>query len=276
MRHGEGTDRSSQLSQARSGGKERPPQLIQTSLRGIAETARRDKEKRFFSLYSFLNRPNLETAYRGLNRKAAPGVDDVDYKAYGVNLAANLDKLAGDLKAKRYRAKLVRRVYIPKSNGKLRPLGIPAVADKLAQSVATKVLEAIFEPDFYSLSYAYRPGKSARQAVVHIQKEFMEKYTWVVEADIKGFFDSIDHDLMVKMLEKRINDTAFIRLIQKWLKAGVLEDGKDVIHPETGTPQGGIISPILANIMPWTSGSWKSSSRAAKGKPSWSATRTTL
>jgi RNA-directed DNA polymerase len=248
MGRGEGTDRSSQLSQARSGGNERPPQLIQTSLRGIAETARRDKEKRFFSLYSFLNRPNLETAYYGLNRKAAPGVDDVDYKAYGANLAANLDQLAGDLKAKRYRAKLVRRVYIPKSNGKMRPLGIPAVADKLAQSVAAQVLEAIFEPDFHSFSYAYRPGKSARQAVEHIQKELRGKYSWVVEADIKGFFDSMDHGLLVRMLEKRINDAAFIRLIQKWLKAGVLEDGKDVVHPETGTPQGGIISPILANI----------------------------
>jgi len=221
---------------------------VQTSLQGIAKKAIESKKYRFCDLYRMINRISLMDAWLDINRSAASGVDKITTKEYEKNLVENIIDLEKRLKEKRYKAKLVRRVYIPKEKGKFRPLGIPALEDKLVQLAAAKILMTIFEQDFLSCSYGYRPKIGALDAVKDITKSLMTgKFGYIVEADIKGFFDNLNHDWLVKMIELRINDNAFIRLIRKWLRAGIL-DGNKVIHPTTGTPQGGIISPVLSNI----------------------------
>lgn len=188
-------------------------------------------------------------SWHDLNKNAASGVDKVTAQAYQENLEGNLQDLADRLKTKRYRAKLIRRCYIPKENGKQRPLGIPALEDKLVQLACAKVLTAIYEQDFLDNSYAYRPNRSARDAVADLTFNLQYgQYGYLVEADIKGFFDNMNHDWILDMLALRIDDKAFINLIHKWLKAGILETDGKIIDPETGSPQGGIVSPILANI----------------------------
>jgi group II intron reverse transcriptase/maturase len=224
---------------------------MQTSLRGIANRARRDKKARFGDLYRLLNQENLRNCFYQLRKTAAPGVDRVTFEQYEQNLDTNLADLVKRLKEKRYRAKLVRRKYIPKANGKMRPLGIPALEDKLLQVAVAQLLTAIYEEDFLESSWGYRPHRGPREASrVLANQLYRGKIDWVVEADIRGFFDNISHEWLMRMLEERVEDKAFlIRLIHKWLKAGILEeDGKSVVHPATGTPQGGIVSPILANI----------------------------
>jgi group II intron reverse transcriptase/maturase len=221
---------------------------MQTSLHGIAGAARRDRRKRFRSLYSCFNRVLLEQSYRELNKDAAAGVDRVTYEQYGKDLQRNLTDLEKRLKEKRYHARLVRRVFIPKPTGGQRPLGIPALEDKIVQNLARRILEALFEPLFLDCSYAYRPERGARRAAEALQAEIRQKYVWVVEADIKSFFETIDHDRLIAMIEKRVDDEAFIRLIRKWLRAGVLLADGTVEARRAGTPQGGVISPILANI----------------------------
>jgi group II intron reverse transcriptase/maturase len=222
--------------------------MMQTSLHVLAEAAKRDKTKRFKSLYSFLNRVTLNEAYQNLNKKSASGVDGVTYQEYGRNLEQNLINLETKLKNKRYFAQSVRRVMIPKGNGKERPLGIPVLEDKLVQYVVRELLEALFEPLFYKHSYAYRPGRSAQEAVDALWNEINGQYRYVVEVDIKSFFDSIDHEKLIRMIEIRVADSSLTDLIGKWLKAGIQYDDGHVENPEEGTPQGGVISPILANI----------------------------
>ena len=224
-------------------------QTLQTSLRGIADRARRDPKARFRNVYMLIDEANLRECFEALRRSAAPGVDRVTFDDYERDLETNLSAPAGRLKHKRYRARLVRRVYIPKGGGKLRPLGIPVLEDKLLQMAAAKVLAAIYEEDFLPVSRGYRPGGNARET----SREWAAmlgggSYAWVVDADIKGFFEHVDHDWMLRMLELRIDDKPFLRLIRKWLKAGVLETDGRVIHPTEGTPQGGAVSPVLANI----------------------------
>jgi RNA-directed DNA polymerase len=222
---------------------------MQTSLRGIANRAKMDRKARFGNLYGLIDEGCLRECFYKLKRGAAPGVDGVTFEQYEGNLEANLGNLVGRLKGKRYRAKLVRRKFIPKTGGKLRPLGIPALEDKLLQVAVATILAAIYEQDFLDASWGYRPGRGPRQASrVLAGRLAIGKYHWIVEADIRGFFDRIDHDWMVKMLKERVHDAALLGLITKWLKAGVLEEDGKVVNPATGTPQGGIISPLLANI----------------------------
>jgi RNA-directed DNA polymerase len=222
---------------------------VQTSLWGIANRAASDKGHRFRNLYGLLNEENLNWCWQFLRKDAAPGVDRVDHAEYQKDLVSHIHDLVGRLKDKRYHAKLVRRRYIPKLNGKLRPLGIPTTEDKLVQLAVAKILEAIYEQDFLDFSYGYRPVRGPQDAVRDLTRELrFGLFHWVVEADIKGFFDNIDHAWLMRMLEERIDDKPFLHLIRRWLKAGILETDGQVVHPVTGTPQGGVVSPVLANI----------------------------
>jgi RNA-directed DNA polymerase len=222
---------------------------VLTSLQAIAKKASERPEYRFRDLFRLLNEDMLKDSWRYIRKNAAYGADKVSAAEYGQNLEANIHQLVEELKRKRYRAKNVLRRYIPKGNGKLRPLGIPATQDKLLQITVKRILEAIFEQDFLNCSYGYRPGIGILDAVddLTVKLQF-GKYNYVVEADITGYFDNIDHDWLLKMLAERIDDKSFLWLVGKWLKAGVLETDGKVVHPVTGTPQGGIVSPLLANI----------------------------
>lgn len=222
---------------------------VPTILQAIANKASEQPEYRFRNLFGLLNEDMLKDSWQFIRKNAASGVDGVSAKEYEQNLDENIHQLVDDLKRKSYRAKNVLRRFIPKGDGKLRPLGIPATQDKLLQLSVKRILEAIFEQDFLRSSFAYRPNLSALDAVEKLTLKLQfGKYNFVVEADIKGFFDNIDHDWLLKMLALRIDDKAILWLIEKWLKAGVLDTDGSVLHPVTGTPQGGIISPILANI----------------------------
>jgi group II intron reverse transcriptase/maturase len=223
--------------------------MKQTSLQGIANKATQDKTYRFRNLFGMLTVGYLFWCWDFINKKASAGVDRIDAQAYEENLLVNIDQLVQQVKEKTYRAKLVLRKYIPKTGGKMRPLGIPAIADKLLQTGVTKILEAIYEQDFLNCSFGYRPRRSVHKAIKELSSALQTRlYHHVVEADIKSFFNNIDHELLLEMLAKRIDDKPFLNLIRKWLKAGILETDGQVIQPITGTPQGGVVSAILANI----------------------------
>jgi len=222
---------------------------MQTSLQAIAKKAAKNKEYRFENLIGMLSEENLLDSWKLLNKKAAYGVDKISAQEYEKNLAENVVELIKQVKEKRYRAKLIRRQYIPKANGKLRGLGIPATSDKLLQKVATRILEAIYEQDFLPSNYGYRPKLGPQDAVRELSRELQfGPYRYVVEADIKSYFDSIEHEKLLDMLKERINDKRFLNLIEKWLKAGVLDTDGKVIDSITGVPQGGIISPVVSNV----------------------------
>lgn len=222
---------------------------LPTALRGIANRARREKKHRFGHLYTLLNEGNLRHCYRALNRRAAVGVDGEDWREYGEGLQDRLTDLVKRLKEGRYRARLIRRKHIPKAPGKTRPLGIPVTEDKVLKRAGASILEAIYEADFLGSSWGYRPGRNAQSASKRLASALgAGRYNWVVEADIRGYFEHIDPDWLIRMLEERVKDRAFLRLIRKWLTAGVLEEDGRITHPATGTPQGGVISPILANV----------------------------
>jgi len=223
--------------------------MKQTSLQGIANKATQDKTYRFRNLFGMLTISYLFWCWDFINRKAIAGVDGIDAQAYEENLLPNIEQLVKQVKENTYRAKLILRKYIPKMDGTLRPLGIPVIADKLLQRGVAKILEAIYEQDFLTCSYGYRPRIGALKAVKDLSSELRSgKYHNVAEADIKSFFTHINHDLLLDMLAKRIDDKRFLNLIRKWLKAGIMETDGQVTHPVTGTPQGGVVSPILANI----------------------------
>ena len=245
--HGEGTAKPSQPAQETAAGS-RPDSWLPTSLREIARKAKRSKSYRAGGLYGLLNATNLTASFHSLNRKAARGADGISHAEFGRVLNANIGELVESLKGKRYRAKSVRRVHIPKGGGKTRPLGIPAVSDKVLQACAATLLNGLYETDFLPNSFGYRPRLGAKEAVSAVREGLGNRTAWVVEADIRGFFDSIDHSWLLRMLKERIADRPFLGLVGKWLKAGILEKGGSVVSPVSGTPQGGIISPVLANV----------------------------
>ena len=245
----EQTVRLSEQSTHANMGKQVPIKSVSSTLLELKEKAGREPKYRFRSLYREIDLRMLHDSFRLLKRNAGTGVDGMSCTEYEKDLDANLRGLLERLVTQRYRAKLIRRKWIPKASGKLRPLGIPSLEDKIVQMSARRLLEAIYEQDFLDSSMGYRPGRGAREASKKLADQlFYGRIHWVVEADIQGFFDHMDHDWLIRMLEERVNDSHFIRLIRKWLRAGVLEEDGSVLNPTTGTPQGGIISPILANI----------------------------
>jgi group II intron reverse transcriptase/maturase len=220
-----------------------------TSLLAIAKKAQESKQIRFHNLYRLIDEQHLKNCWIDIRKNAAYGVDRVSAKQYEENLMDNIRNLVERLKRKSYRARLVRRHWIPKLDGRMRPLGIPVVEDKLLQLAVTRILEAIYEQDFLPCSYGYRRKKGALDAVHELTVKLQfGRYNFVVEADVEAFFDRLDHDRLIEMLSLRIADKQLLRLIKKWLKAGVLETDGTVTHPVTGSPQGGIVSPMLANV----------------------------
>jgi len=215
----------------------------------IRQAAETDKGRRFTALlHHVYNIDNLREAYFGLKRDAAPGVDGETWRAYGEQLEVHLADLSGRLQRGAYRAKPVRRVLIPKADGRQRPLGVTTLEDKLVQRALVTVLNCIYEADFLGFSYGFRPGRSPHSALDALWVGIRRKnVNWVLDADIRGFFDAIDQECLVKLIEHRIADRRVVRLIQKWLNAGVLEDG-EWTRSEVGTPQGAGISPLLANV----------------------------
>jgi group II intron reverse transcriptase/maturase len=220
-----------------------------SALGRVREVAERDKTVRFTTLlHHVYNVEHLRAAYYALKRDAAPGIDGETWEHYGQALEANLGDLSGRLKRRAYRARPVKRAYIPKADGRLRPLGIPTLEDKIVQRTTAEVLNAIHETDFLGFSYGFRPKRSPHQALDALYAGLLtRKVNWVLDADIRGFFEAIDHEWLVKFVEHRIADQRVVRLIQKWLNAGVLEDGTRTWR-DKGTPQGGSISPLLANV----------------------------
>jgi RNA-directed DNA polymerase len=222
---------------------------VTSALARVRQAAEQDKGVKFTALlHHIYSVDTLREAYFGLKRDAAAGVDGETWEAYGQGLEERLQELSGRLQRGAYRARPVRRVYIPKRDGRQRPLGVPVVEDKVVQRATVAVLEAIYETDFLGFSYGFRPGRNQHQALEGLNRGLMTtKVNWVLDADLRGFFDAIDHAWLVQFVEHRIGDRRVVRLIQKWLKAGVLEDGAWARSAE-GTPQGGSVSPLLANI----------------------------
>jgi RNA-directed DNA polymerase len=217
-------------------------------LRWVNERAVRDKRARFTALLHHITIARLEEAFWRLRRNASAGVDGETVASYGQNLRENLERLAERVHTGRYRPKPVRRVYIPKADGEKRPLGIPALEDKLLQGAVAEVLGAIYEADFLGFSYGFRPGRSPHQALDALHRAVMTQcVNWVLDADIRKFFDSVDHEWLLKIVAHRVGDPRILHLIQMWLKAGALEGGQWQATEE-GTPQGSAISPLLANI----------------------------
>ena len=220
-----------------------------TSLQGIAQKAASQKGYRFRNLYGMRDEDFLQPCWRDIRKDATSGVDQVSAHEYEQHLDETIHHLVERRKQKRYRAKLVRRHSIPKGDGTQRPRGMPAVEDTLLQLAVARLLEALYEQDFLRCSDGYRPQVGALDAGDTLTIKLQcGRYAWVVEADIKQFFDPIDQDWMVRMLAARIEDGARLRLIRQWLKAGVLDTDGQVLHPATGTPQGGTVSPVLANV----------------------------
>jgi group II intron reverse transcriptase/maturase len=220
-----------------------------SALERVRQVARADRKQRFTALLHHVSAiERLRAAYLALTRDAAAGIDGETWRHYGEALEVHLQDLAGRLQRGAYRAKPVRRAYIPKADGRQRPLGVPALEDKIVQRAVVEVLNAIYEPDFLGFSYGFRPGRSPHQALDALTVGIMrKKVNWVLDADIRGFFDTLSHEWLVRFIEHRVADRRVVRLIQKWLRAGVLEDGRRT-QSEVGTVQGGSISPLLANI----------------------------
>jgi RNA-directed DNA polymerase len=221
---------------------------VPSALDRVRQKARRDKKERFTALLHHVDVDRLREAYRALNPRAATGVDDVTWEDYGQALEDNLRDLHRRVQGGSYRARPTRRAYIPKPDGRLRPLGVAALEDKILQRAVVEVLNGIYETDFLGFSYGFRPGRSAHDALDALAFGIdRRKVSWVLDADIRDFFGQLDHDWLMRFLEHRIADRRVLRLIQKWLAAGVIENGIRS-QTERGTAQGASASPLLANV----------------------------
>ncbi|MDQ3030776.1 MAG: group II intron reverse transcriptase/maturase [Actinomycetota bacterium] len=219
-----------------------------SALERVRQVAVNDRDARFTALLHHVDVDRLRGAYRVLSPKAAAGVDGETWESYGQSLEENLEDLHGRVQRGAYRAKPSRRVYIPKADGRLRPLGIAALEDKIVQRAVVEVLNAIYETDFLGFSYGFRPGRGPHDALDALTVAVENtKVNWVLDADFRDFFTSLDHCWLAKFLEHRIADERVLRLIQKWLRAGVIEDGRWMASEE-GSPQGATVSPLLANV----------------------------
>jgi group II intron reverse transcriptase/maturase len=222
--------------------------IASRGLQGVREAAQRDKGLRFTTLLHHVNEKLLLDSFYLLKRQAAPGVDRVTWSEYEEGVEARITDLHDRIHRGAYRAQPSRRVYIPKPDGRQRPLGIAALEDKIVQRAVVEVLNQIYEGDFAGFSYGFRPGRSAHDALDSLSAGIMtKKVGWILDTDIKGFFDNIGHERLMELIELRIADQRILRLIRKWLTAGVSEDGQ-WSEMKVGTPQGAVISPLLANI----------------------------
>src|SRR5436305_3922890 len=223
-------------------------QRVSQGLHGVRQAAKKRKQERFTALLHHLNVGLLRDSFYALKRQASPGIDGVKWPEYEPGLEDRLTDLHSRVHRGAYRAQPSRRVYIPKADGRQRPLGVAALEDKIVQQAVVTVLNQIYEADFKGFSYGFRPGRSPHQALdaltVGIQRK---RVNWVVDADIRGFFDNMSHEWTMQFIEHRVADRRMLRLIQKWLKAGVSEDGQ-WSETKVGTPQGAVISPLLANV----------------------------
>jgi RNA-directed DNA polymerase len=221
---------------------------MDTKLSLISRVAEGDKKARINNVAYLLDVANLRESYDQLKRGKAVGVDGMSLEEYGKDLEGNLQNLVERLKKGSYKPQPVRRTYIPKANGKMRPLGIPTIEDKIVQHGIARILSAIYEVDFLDFSYGFRPNRNCHQALLRLDRMVMTKpVNYIIDADIKGYFDNVSHEWMLKFLAHRINEPRLLKLLGKFLKAGYLEDGI-LFATEKGTPQGGIISPVLANV----------------------------
>src|SRR5438876_654637 len=221
---------------------------VSQGLAGVRKVARDNKEMKFTALLHHLTVDLLRESFYSLKRKAAPGVDGVTWQEYEIGVEDRLVDLHGRVHRGAYRAQPSRRVYIEKADGRQRPLGVAALEDKLVQQAVATILNQIYEEDFLGFSYGFRPGRSQHDALDALSYGLLKKkVNYVLDADIRGFFDNLDHSWLIKFVEHRVADPRILRLIQKWLKAGVMEDGK-WSEAKTGSPQGSVISPLLANI----------------------------
>jgi len=221
---------------------------MSTDINRIAELAREDAKRQFSSIAHLITVGKLYEAFRGLRKDASAGIDGVTYEQYETNAEENIQQLHQRLKEGKYQAQPLRRVYIPKEDGKQRPISIPALEDKVAQKAVVDLLNAIYEQDFLDCSYGFRPKRGQHQALDEVGRIICTRpIGWILEIDIRSYFDSIVRSALVEMIEKRVIDGSVLRLIGKWIKVGVIEEGRLLVS-ETGTGQGQPISPLLANI----------------------------
>jgi retron-type reverse transcriptase len=226
----------------------RSGERVSEGLGGVRQVAREKKQERFTALLHHLTIDLLRESYYALKRNAAPGVDGVRWGEYEDGLEDRLTDLQGRVHRGAYRAQPSRRVYIPKADGRERPLGIAALEDKIVQQAVVTILNEIYEVDFRGFSYGFRPGRSPHQALDALNAGIQRKrVNWILDADIRGFFDNMDHEWTMKFVEHRVADNRVLRLIRKWLRAGVSEDG-EWSETKVGTPQGAVVSPLLANV----------------------------
>jgi len=221
---------------------------MSTTFSRLTELAKEDPKRKFFSIAHLITPETMYTAFRSLRKEASAGIDGVTYEQYERDAERNIRQLYRWLKEGKYQAQPLRRVYIPKENGKQRPISIPALEDKILQKAMVEILTAIYEQDFLDCSYGFRPGRGQHQALDEVGRVLRTRLTgWVLEIDITAYFDSIVREQLMEMIEKRVSDGSVIRLIRKWIKVGVIEEGK-LLMSERGTGQGQPISPLLANV----------------------------